>query len=256
MKYPCYVQPKLDGIRAIAIGNELYSRNGFPFPTFDHVKAELPKNTEKLILDGELYTNEIPFEELSGLTKRVNLSKVDKEHLLKMHYYVFDYIDTEIPMSQRVKNLEKFFKNHPDFKCIKHVLTEECESANKIESFLEKYTKMGYEGLIIRNPHAPYHTNKRSNDLLKLKRYQDKEYEIIDFVKPEYGKEKGCVVWVCKTEDGKKFNVRPLGSFEDRKVWYENGKDFIGKMITVKFQELTHDGVPRFPVGVAIRDYE
>ena len=78
VKYPCYVQPKLDGIRAIAIGNELYSRNGFPFPTFDHVKAELPKNTEKLILDGELYTNEIPFEELSGLTKRVNYVEIKK----------------------------------------------------------------------------------------------------------------------------------------------------------------------------------
>ena len=63
-------------------------------------------------------------------------------------------------------------------------------------------------------------------------------------------------VLYCKTKNGKKFNARPLGSFEDRKVWYENGKSYIGKMLTVRYQELTNDKIPRFPVGVCIRDYE
>ena len=256
VKYPCLVQPKLDGVRCITIGNELYSRNGFPFPTFDHIKAELPKNTDNLMLDGELYTMDINFEEISGLTKRVNLSKEDQENLLKIEYCVFDYIDAHTPMEERLKKLNKFFENNKDMKFIKQVITEECNSESEIEKYLEKYVKMGYEGLIIRNKDAGYDINKRSVNLQKLKRYKDEEFEIIDYLKPDYGKEKGCVVWVCKTKDGKKFNVRPLGSFEDRKVWYENGKDFIGKMITVKYQELTHDGRPRFPVGIAIRDYE
>ena len=37
---------------------------------------------------------------------------------------------------------------------------------------------------------------------------------------------------------------------------YKNHKKYIGKMLTVRFQNLTALGVPRFPVGVVIRDYE
>ena len=50
IKYPCFVQPKLDGVRCVAVGDELFSRNGNPFPTLNHIKEELKLNTENLIL--------------------------------------------------------------------------------------------------------------------------------------------------------------------------------------------------------------
>jgi len=256
IRYPCFVQPKLDGIRCIAIGGELYSRNGFAFPTMDHIKAEIKGKADDLILDGELYTDDINFEKISGLAKRINCSKEDEKNLLKIYYNVFDYIDANTPMSDRFVRLNEFFEKNKGMKYIRQVITEECESEAKVNDFLEKYTKMGYEGVIIRNKDAEYDINARSQNLLKLKRYKDAEFEIVDFFTPKSGKEEGCVVWVCKTKAGKKFNARPLGSFEDRKVWYENGKSYIGKMLTVKYQELTHDGIPRFPVGIAVRDYE
>ena len=122
--------------------------------------------------------------------------------------------------------------------------------------FLDKYTKEGYEGVIIRNKKGKYAENARSNHLQKLKKFIDEEFEIIDYTTPTTGKEVGCVVWICKTKDGKKFNVRPSGNYDERKKQYKNGKKYIGKMLTVKYQELTNDQVPRFPVGLAIRDYE
>ena len=90
----------------------------------------------------------------------------------------------------------------------------------------------------------------------KLKKFIDEEFEIIDYTTPDTGKEVGCVIWICKTKDGKKFNVRPSGNYQERKNLYKNAKKFIGKMLTVRYQELTNGKVPRFPVGVAIRDYE
>ena len=36
----------------------------------------------------------------------------------------------------------------------------------------------------------------------------------------------------------------------------ENAEDDIDKKLTVKFFELTDEGVPRFPVGLVVRDYE
>ena len=70
------------------------------------------------------------------------------------------------------------------------------------------------------------------------------------------GRDKGTVVWQCETEDGVVFNVRPAETREQRRVYWENHKKFIGSLLTVKFQEMTLKGVPRFPVGVGIRDYE
>jgi ATP-dependent DNA ligase len=78
--FPCYVQPKLDGLRCIIYadekGNPLYqSRTGNYFETMEHMSPELQKifnlhGNDNIILDGELYTMDIPFEELAGIIKK------------------------------------------------------------------------------------------------------------------------------------------------------------------------------------------
>ena len=97
--------------------------------------------------------------------------------------------------------------------------------------------------------------NDRSIDLQKYKEFQDAEYEIVQFKEGE-GTEKGCVIWVCKTEEGKVFNCRPRGTHEDRIELFKNGSQYIGKKLTIRFQELTDDKIPRFPIGITFRDYE
>jgi len=64
------------------------------------------------------------------------------------------------------------------------------------------------------------------------------------------------VVWICETAKGQRFKCRPKGTQADRRDKYRNRQKYFGKMLTVKYQELTNDGIPRFPVGIAIRDYE
>ena len=257
IKYPCFVQPKLDGVRCVAVEDKLYSRNGIPIQYLDHIKKELKYNKDKLILDGELYTDDINFEKIVGLVKKTKkMTPEEEQNSLKLYLNVFDYIDTDLPFEERLKNLNKFFQKNKTLKYIKQVKTEECTSEEKVMDFLDKYTKEGFEGVIIRNKKGKYAENARSNHLQKLKKFIDEEFEIIDYTTPSSGKEVGCVVWICKTKEGKKFNVRPLGSYEERKNQYNDGKKYIGKKITVKYQELTNDHIPRFPVGIAIRDYE
>ena len=257
IKYPCFVQPKLDGVRCIAVGNKLFSRNGIEIQFLDHIKNELKLNKDKLILDGELYTDDINFEKIVGLVKKTKkMTPEEQENSLKLYLNVFDYIDTDLAFEERLKNLNKFFQKNKNMQYIKQVKTEDCTGEEQVMEYLEKYTKEGYEGVIIRNKHGKYAENARSNHLQKLKKFIDEEFEIIDFTSATTGKEIGCVVWICKTKEGKKFNVRPLGSYEERKKQYKDGKKYIGKKITVKYQELTNDHIPRFPVGLAIRDYE
>jgi len=95
----------------------------------------------------------------------------------------------------------------------------------------------------------------RSADLQKYKEFKDDEYKIVGFKEGD-GIEKGCVIWVCETKDKKPFSVRPRGTHEDRAAAFKTASKAVGKKLTVRFQELTEDGIPRFPVGLAIRDYE
>ena len=256
IKYPCFVQPKLDGVRCVVVGGELYSRNGLLFPTLDHIKTELKINIDNLILDGELYTDDINFEKIVGLVRKSKKTEEEEKNSLKIYLNVFDYIDSNLDYEKRLLNLNKFFETNKNLKYIKQVKTEECQNEEQIMNYLDKFTNEGFEGIIIRNKKGKYAENARSNNLQKLKKFIDEEFEIIDYTTPKTGKEVGCVVWICKTKEGKKFNVRPSGNYDERKKQYNEGKKYIGKMLTVKYQELTNDKVPRFPVGLAIRDYE
>lgn len=248
IKFPCYVQPKLDGVRAVGVGINFYSRNWIKFPELDHIRDEMSKIETNIILDGELYTNDINFESIVGLVRKGNKTSDEIEKTKKIYYNVFDCIDKKLPFKERYEKLEQFFLEN-NLKYLKLVKTEYCKTESEIETFLDKYIKEGYEGVIIRNIKGKYEENTRSTELQKLKRFVDEEFEIIGYQTPTIGKEVGCVIWECKTKEGKSFTVRPEGSYQERKKLYKEGKKNIGKLLTVRFQEYTKDNIPRFPVG-------
>ena len=101
-------------------------------------------------------------------------------------------------------------------------------------------------------PDGEYELAQRSRGLLKYKDFQDAEFEIIGASEGS-GKFKGCVIWKCATESSGEFDVVPKGTLEQKKEWFEKKKDFIGKMLTVKFQSFSNKGIPEFPVGLGTR---
>tara|TARA_R100001463_G_scaffold2421_6_gene10257 strand:+ start:1451 stop:2716 length:1266 start_codon:yes stop_codon:yes gene_type:complete len=133
--------------------------------------------------------------------------------------------------------------------------TLEVQSEAEVYEMYDMFMRAGAEGIMIRNADGLYKLNHRSADLQKYKQFQDSEYKIIDFTEGS-NNEKGAVVWVCETKDEKIFNARPQGTVESRREHFNNGDKYIGSMLTVRYQELTDDGIPRFPVGISIRDYE
>jgi DNA ligase-1 len=112
---------------------------------------------------------------------------------------------------------------------------------------------------MLRNLDSPYDFS-RSWNLVKYKVMKDDEFKIVDAVKGLKGKSKGAIIWVCETPQGERFNVVPNGTMASRKdawnKWEADPKEFIGKEITVQYQELSPKGIPRFPKGIGIRDYE
>lgn len=253
--YPCLVQPKLDGLRCIMYQRDgqvlAQSRTGTIFSTLSYVTDSLTSlfNTNPtLVLDGELYTMNIPFETLAGLLKKKHITAEDRDKLEQnVQYHVYDMISPET-FIQRILRLQ-----HMSFsKYVIIVNTEEVLSISDFQCCFSSYVAQGYEGIMLRNKHGLYKSGFRSNDLQKYKEFLEDEYKIVGFEEGD-GRDKGCVIWVCAT-NARLFRVRPRGSMPQRREWFQNGAAYVNKKLTVIFQELSEQGIPRFPVGKAIRE--
>lgn len=269
--FPCLVQPKLDGLRCIIyrdpVSGEIHrqSRTGTYFDTMTHVAESLaPLFTKfpKAILDGELYTTEIPFEELAGVIKKKHLTQEDREKLRAIEYHIYDIIDETSTYEQRLATIKKMFAQvasstlsspHTLPKYIRIVQTVEAKTPADFKTEFSRFIEEGYEGIMLRNKDGKYKCNYRSHDLQKYKEFIEDEYRIVGFTQGD-GRDKGTVIWICATKDGKEFGVRPRGTIESRKILFNDGKKYVGKMLTVIYQELTEEGKPRFPVGKDIRE--
>jgi DNA ligase-1 len=267
ISFPAYVQRKYDGIRCIAYMRDgniiLESRKGIPFQNFNNLKNELKELFKYLpstfYFDGELYTDKLDFEVVSGLI-RLHEDKVNSEDLKlidKIEYHVYDFVDTNrlnLPFSERYTILNDFLKEHvKKISKVKPVQTFIVNKLSDIKEYHDEFIKNGYEGIMIRDKDGIYEVNKRSKYLQKFKEFIEEEFKIVGFHEGS-GDEKGAIIWDCITKGKKTFAVRPKGTFETRKKLYEDGDKYIGKLLTVIFQEYSSDEVPRFPVGKAIRD--
>jgi len=245
--FPCFIQPKFDGTRTIAMPQKgLFSRNRKAYPHLEHIREEIDRIPADMILDGELYSTTLTFQEIVGIVK--NTTVQPNQH--QIQFYVYDLVSDET-FEKRWTMLQRIFQQK--FKYLVLVKTEECKSEVEMKAKHAEYVEANFEGIMLRNKTGLY-ANNRSVHLQKYKEFFDMECQIVGFKEGE-GLEAGCVIWICEV-DGKQFACRPRGSREDRQELFQNGASHVGKMLTVRYQEKTDDGLLRFPVGIAIRDYE
>jgi len=271
--FPCFVQPKLDGLRCVSYATHqageptiaLQSRTGAFFTGLPHIAAALRPYLSQhpsIVIDGELYTDQMPFEELAGLIKKKKITDADTARLKKVKYHVYDIYDRthpNMPYSERlgvlfsaVRRCSVCVEKDTHAATVILVRTEKASGLPDFRRMFSEFVEAGYEGIMLRNAAGVYSANYRSNDLQKYKEFLEDEYRIIGFKKGE-GRDAGAVIWLCETDDGKEFTVRPRGTMEQRREWFNEGKKHVGSHLTVVYQELTDDGKPRFPVGKAIR---
>jgi len=129
------------------------------------------------------------------------------------------------------------------------VVTRTCPAVDRLH---DAFVAAGYEGAILRAPDAPYATGARSAALLKYKRFDDAEFEIVGATSAR-GTDAGCVVWECATETGQTFDVVPAWSDDERCEAFANAWFLIRKMLTVRFSWRTAASVPRCASGIAVR---
>lgn len=283
-----YMQWKLDGWRCAArlqrtpdgdVECVLTTNNGKQYPWFSHLRREIIKfvaGREDLVLDGldgEIYAHRLVGKDGTGLDDEARFSTISsmcgvarsEPHELEsqINLVVFDLIDLsgEYDQDARFERLKKLFRRKPAG--TDHVQMCETKVANFLEEVYDYHNQVaqeGYEGVVLRSRDLTY-TQKRTLKMRKYKHFIDREYPIIDVEKDD-GVDDEYFVWVCHdpdiidpdTDEPKRFKAKPMGCREDRAYWYENYLEYVGMPLTVKFQEYSEDGVPRFPIGVGIRE--
>jgi ATP-dependent DNA ligase len=268
--FPGYAfQPKLDGIRCILSRDGLLSRKNRFISSCPHLELYLPRIPDGIKLDGELYIPNTPFNVIESYVMR---NTPDPKVSLEIEFHVFDIIDNEAPFEARIEEAARivealeeayiYYRTTPDHPHQKNrffskkcpfslvattIVSDPAEVTDTlIQHQFKHYRSLGYEGMMIRNLHAPYEVNKRSRHLLKMKQFIDSEFEIVDVVA---GSERQGI-FVCATSSGATFRCSFRGTKGKRQNILKYKDTYIGKWLKVEYEGLFENGIPRCPVGI------
>lgn len=277
LKYPLYVSPKMDGIRCVI-------KNGF---ALSKKLVRLPnKRLQRLLsycpagFEGELIHGDPLDPNVFDVTQKCVMSHDAPVDKIKL--YVFDnWSNEQTPFSARINGISLVIdelrkRGHDHLHTMPHTYVH---SADDLAAAEDEYVTAGYEGVMLRYPLAHYKfgiSTIKGGHLLKLKRWDDMEVQIVGFVEqmkndtePEIDdlgyikrlKRKDTQVpngvlgaFECVLSNGVSVRVGNGMSHAQRKAFWADRDALVGKWITIKYQNLTKDGVPRFPSFLRFRD--
>ncbi|UZV39652.1 ATP-dependent DNA ligase [Trabzonvirus APT65] len=250
IKYPCYVSPKLDGVRCFAscdgINVTLMSRLGKYFQVPIHIHEEilyLHQQTGITLFDGELYTHGEKLQNIVSCVMKEN------EMTGRLQFWIFDLPSDKV-WAHRYEDLMTLHDHIRPSSCIKLVSNYIADNEFDARQAMNMYLQKGFEGMMLRNSEGLYKYNHRSPDLMKWKDFQDAEALVVGVTKDKNGEG----VLKCKMPSGVYFECKMVGNKEYR--LFSNMLNLVGSWITYKYQALTEDGVPQFPVGLNERNCE
>jgi DNA ligase-1 len=264
-----YIQPKFNGVRCISDNTGLWSRNGKQFVNMPHIEEALNDFHGKFggsaILDGEAYNHEYN-DRFQTLMSAIRKGKPDEESIKRsaetVKYYLYDFPSHPGIFEERWTALQEVYdKYFYDIDCIELSTTHRSRDIKTAHGLHERNKKAGYEGSIIRL--NTKYENKRTYSLMKYKDFLDDEFEIVS-VNEGKGNWSGAAKSVTlklptgvTSASGKDtFDAGVKGDREFAEEMLRNKSDYVGKLATIVYQELSEYGVPIFPIFHSVRDYE
>ena len=265
-----FVSRKLDGCRCVCIIDgqgepKFYSRVGNEFLTLDNLKPSIKKlGLVNTVLDGEIcIIDENGNEDFTSIMKEIKR----KDHTINQpHYYIFDHLTLKefesktstTKFGQRIANIESIV---PDGLSGVSVLDQWIASDKVFEDLMTQSKEGGWEGLMLRKDTT--YKGKRSDEVLKVKAFKDAEYIVLD-VESDIQRVivEGAEVSELMLKNiiiehkGNRVQVGSGFSHEQRRHYFNNPNDIIGKQVTIQyFEETTNQNGTnslRFPVIKAI----
>lgn len=268
-----YVSPKLNGIRLnIFIDDagkitKYQSRSGKLFKNLHHIGNDLVNsNLKNVVLDGELYTHDIPFEVIASLINSDDYVQIESEgntyKTEDIKFYVYDVILLDDLNAEFYKRYDYILSNVPSTSNVNILQNYTIHSEEQLKQKFNVFMEQGYEGLMLRVPTGIYECDKRSNNLLKYKVMEQDEFLIHSIYIAENDPLKVQIVCVNKfvedeTSPHRYFNISSLkGNKNTNYSKYFENKDMLEHKayLTVDYQALSEYNVPLFAVGIDIRE--
>lgn len=250
--YPCYLQPKLNGLRCLTNDKkEMLSKAGEPY----NYPEDWGKSISLLTtpLDGEVFSG---YQKDGGLSlQKINSAwKKHNENTPKLKYYIYDIPIKNVQWIDRLALLGDLKVKLLDADKIVFVEGRWCNTKEEADQYYLEKLEEGAEGVVYRNADGLYEYGYRSYSLIKRKPRQDAEALVISASKDQ----NGCALLSCRLENGVEFECQmrvdshPTINYRS----YENGLTLINKFIKFEYEELSDDGVPTKPVGVGLRELD
>ncbi|AKQ69484.1 DNA ligase (ATP) [Myxococcus hansupus] len=233
-----WMSEKLDGVRAYWDGKQFWSRLGNPFLAPEWFTAGLPD----FPLDGELFGGRKRFQRTVSVVRRQDRSDDWKE----LSFVAFDAPGVEGTFEARLERCRQWMEDtRPAYaKWHEHA---RCGGTAHLREELARVEALGGEGLMLRQPGSRYEAG-RSHTLLKVKSFKDDEARVVGHVAGA-GRHKGRLgALEVELRNGKRFSVGTGLSDAERAA-----PPPVGAIITFRYQELSNDGIPRFPSYVGVR---
>ena len=247
-----YGSRKLDGVRCICRKEmntvTFYSRSGKEFLTLDNLANEISKIGGDFILDGEIcMVDKDGNEDFQGIMKQIR----KKDHQIdNPKFFVFDYLTLEEfdnkvgtkPLTERLSNGYDRLPENINSDILEFLPQEQLTTEEQFTEMAKDAEEAGFEGIMVRKNVG--YEGKRSHNLLKVKKFHDAEYTVLDAINgnirwTENGKqiERECLSSITIEHKGCKVNVGSGFSKEQREMYYESPQDIIGKTVTIQYFE-------------------
>ena len=262
-----YGSRKLDGVRCICRkeGNSItfFSRSGKEFLTLANLEKEILTIPGNFILDGEVcMVDENGAEDFQGVMKQIR----KKDHQIENpKFFVFDYLELHefdekegtTNLTFRLDNAKYAFPDTINPNRVSILPQIQLTSEEQFTEMVKEAEEAGFEGIMVRKNIG--YEGKRSNNLLKVKKFHDAEYTVLATTNgnirwTENGKqiERECLSNITIEHKGCLVRVGSGFSKEQREMYHANPELIIGKTVTIQYFEETqnqHGGNSlRFPV--------
>jgi DNA ligase-1 len=271
------VEVKLDGVRVLTVvypdGRvNQYSRNGKELVNFEHIKEQFARTcsgiTEPVVFDGEVMSSS--FQDLmKQVHRKSNVNASDAV------LHLFDFLTLaafeqgvwnrkQIERSQKLQAWKDLWREEtPNIEVLEQELIDlnTAEGKARFKEINEQAIDGGYEGILIKDPNAPYEC-KRTASWLKLKPFIEVSLEVVD-VEEGTGRNVGRLgALVCSGTDlGKAITVNCGSGFSDgdRDSFWASRHLLPGQIVEIRADAITmnQDGTYslRFPRFLRFRGF-
>lgn len=261
IKFPCIVQEKYDGVYCIAFFDNqgivgIFSATGKEYLSLNHLKAELELCSD---IDGdeisfiifEAYADNVPQPIISGWCRD------ETEQHTEVYAIVHDVLTMNeymgIDKTPYNKRIARFGSGGINYKTLFKPIEITANTVEHICGLVNLVWISGGEGVIIKNPTAPYLKGKRNWDLIKLKQSVSYDLLVVGVVEGQ-GKYKGMLgSLVLRWKNDGKIIVGSGLTNEQRKEWWEDKNKIIGQIVQIDAMKESTEGVLREPIFKGIR---